>query len=312
MLVCVLALALLATVGVTPSIAGSEDVGPLYDDLPLASGTSYTTLSRWNHRDLTYAFANGTTDIAADAERQAVRDAFALWSGVTPLTFDERSYAVGADIVIKWASGAHGDSSPFDGVNRVLAHAFIPGSGGDIAGDVHFDDAEVWTLSTRASGVQPIDLVSVAAHEIGHAIGLAHSGSTQALMYPYYSGSHRFLSADDVSGIQSLYGPRVCTIYRYGYRGEYICGTNNFELTWPDGRAQTFVIGTNSAVWNIVRNASGIVSGWKSLGGLARVGVYRNYVTSASNLGIVVYGTDGNPWCRNFVNGAWQSNWLRC
>nr|XP_042136335.1 stromelysin-1 isoform X2 [Peromyscus maniculatus bairdii] len=55
------------------------------------------------------------------------------------------------------------------------------------------------------------NLFLVAAHELGHSLGLFHSANTEALMYPVYKSSTdltRFrLSQDDVEGIQSLYGP---------------------------------------------------------------------------------------------------------
>ena len=66
----------------------------------------------------------------------------------------------------------------------------------DLASDAHFDDAEDWT---------DIDLVSVAAHEFGHSLGLEHSTVQSALMFPTYDGPHRFLDQDNINGICALY-----------------------------------------------------------------------------------------------------------
>ena len=177
----------------------------------------FTTGTRWNNRILSYFFENGTPDIANDGGRQAVRDGFALWAAQTNLAFMETCNAANADIVIFWGAGAHGDPVPecagglraFDGLNGVLAHNMGgpgPNNCGIQSGDLHFDEDEIWTLNLRADGAQPIDLVSVATHEIGHALGLFHTGVAGSVMEAAYTGSRRALGADDIAGIRSIYG----------------------------------------------------------------------------------------------------------
>lgn len=167
--------------------------------------------NKWNSTSLTYAFDEFTSDLSQAQVRSAAQQAFGLWSTVTPLTFSEVALSSGPDIVIRFVTGAHGDGSSFDGPGGVLAHAFYPPpNGGSLAGDTHMDDAEAWSVNLPASGV---DLVTVFAHEFGHALGLAHSTVSGALMYPYYGGPNRSLHEDDVDGIQALYGQGK--IWRY-------------------------------------------------------------------------------------------------
>src|SRR5207249_3654800 len=75
-----------------------------------------------------------------------------------------------------------------------------PGNSEPIAGDMHLDADEIWRVGAS------IDLYSVTLHELGHALGLGHSDLPSAVMYPYYKMSTK-LSADDIAGIQALYGP---------------------------------------------------------------------------------------------------------
>jgi len=52
----------------------------------------------------------------------------------------------------------------------------------------------------------------IAAHEFGHALGLGHSTSPTATMYPSAftcDSSMRSLDADDISGVRALYPPEL-------------------------------------------------------------------------------------------------------
>lgn len=179
----------------------------LYDNGPIDDNLNYSIEGKkWDHSNLKYFFENGTNDISGNDEKGAVVQAMQVWANVTPFTFTEVSTAADADIVIKWAIGDHLDGTPFDVVGGILAHAFYPPpNSGSLAGDMHFDDAETWSTSVQYSSSQPIDLVTVAIHELGHSLGLKHSNVSGAIMYPTYYSSQRTLSSDDIQGIQALY-----------------------------------------------------------------------------------------------------------
>lgn len=156
---------------------------------------------------LTYTFASTSGVAASTSAIQAVfARAFARWSEVTTLTFSDAATASDADITIGFYGGDHGDGEPFDGVLGTLAHAFSPPHG-----HFHLDSAENWVAEgdvTAASSSAAVDLESVAVHEIGHLLGLAHSSAPEAIMYPTIRAGTRKvdLTQDDVDGIQSLYG----------------------------------------------------------------------------------------------------------
>ncbi|KAJ8414649.1 hypothetical protein AAFF_G00038510 [Aldrovandia affinis] len=155
---------------------------------------------KWEKTNITYRVTLYTSKLSQDEVDATLAKAFKLYSEVTPLNFEQIDNGT-ADIMILFKAGYHGDFYPFDGPSGVLAHANAPGK--NVGGDTHFDEDEQWTLTQDG-----INLLLVAAHEFGHALGLEHSKERKALMYPIYQYADTDgyqLPEDDKLGVQVLY-----------------------------------------------------------------------------------------------------------
>lgn len=158
----------------------------------------------WGRTTITFTFDNYTPDLPMNQVRREVLRGLKVWSDVTPLKFQELRYGMGEpDIHIQFAAQEHNDEYPFDGQGGTLAHAFYPGPG--LGGDAHFDEDEQFTAGTP----EGTNLFFVAAHELGHSLGLGHSDVSGSLMAPYYQGfqPNFRLHEDDMMAIQEIYGP---------------------------------------------------------------------------------------------------------
>lgn len=133
-----------------------------------------------------------------------VQQAFAAWSAVANVTFVQ----VADDGAAFNAPTASGDirlgGHAFDGALGVLAHGYYPPNNGNTAaGDIHFDVSEQWKLAFGGPG---FDIFQVLTHELGHALGLDHTGVPNSLMNPFYTEAFAGPQADDIAGMQFIYG----------------------------------------------------------------------------------------------------------
>ena len=191
--------------------AASEDLisaAPVYacaTTMEESHVAAYRLLGKgWGTARLTYTFESISPKLGRERFTEAVQRAFDEWSRYVELEFVPGSRTEGkGNLNFLFASGDHGDRYPFDGPRKVLAHTFYPADVNPepIAGDLHFDEDENWN-----SGYDP-DFYSVVLHELGHALGLAHSEQPTAVMYPYYR-KFTGLQSDDVKAVRMLYAAK--------------------------------------------------------------------------------------------------------
>lgn len=234
---------------------GTPDLGAV---LRIRGGASANFVLRgcsYNKTQFTFRFVNGTSDITGTQERNAVRNAFNTWASVLcGVSFQELNTGP-VDFEIGWFTGNHGDGSPFDGVGNTLAHAFYPPPcGGSNAGEMHFDDAETWSLTGAGS---TFDTETVALHEIGHLLGLDHSAVSGSVMFPTYGGVRRALTQDDIDGIRRLY-PFLCrrgdSGALAGFVSEIAAARHNQRQVITAVRAQNGTL--KFIAWNVAANGT--------------------------------------------------------
>ena len=166
--------------------------------------------SKWEKLDLTWAVVQRSSKnliMTHDDVLRELTDAFSKWSSKSKLNFQRvRENDPNIDIKIGFYVGKHIDEYPFDGPGGTLAHAFYPGSGGE----VHFDDEEEFYTHRASIAESKTSFLVTATHELGHALGLHHSNDPDSLMgHSYRSFPESFdLPDDDTRAIQALYGRR--------------------------------------------------------------------------------------------------------
>ncbi len=192
---------------------------------------------------------NYSTDMPPEQQRTAYILALATWASVVRIDFVEiaapnrnRSFDM------RWATGDHcaiesgecGDSDcPFDGPGGTLAHAAFPIGGNGTcgpastesrAGNVHYDEADFYEFD-NADSFNGVSLLLIAAHEIGHSLGLLHDTGPGGphIMRPTFNVDHPMQnpSASDIAHIQSGYAAGVGSVVTLEDNGIWV------NSAWP-------------------------------------------------------------------------------
>lgn len=131
-----------------------------------------------------------------------VFDAFDTWAAIAGLNFRFVNAPSGSDIDI--------DVAPLGGSTIGVANTSFFTNDADGNGlveifdsNISMDQSETWTPDGNGA---PFTFIQVLLHEIGHSLGLDHFNVSNSIMNATANNGSRTLGADDIAGIQDLYG----------------------------------------------------------------------------------------------------------
>jgi hypothetical protein len=163
----------------------------------------------WPDTEISYRLNNFSDDFNKRWQTRAVTVALRVWQlRLGKLKFRrERNPDTAVDFNVSWENLDH-----FDGKKGVLAHAYFPSPGSELAGDCHINDEWNYVAGTKFQSLSRPPLVPILIHEFGHSLGLRHDTADRgSIMYPSFDlGKQKYkLGPRDVIRIQEKYKGRT-------------------------------------------------------------------------------------------------------
>ncbi|HBP22613.1 MAG TPA: hypothetical protein DEA08_33145 [Planctomycetes bacterium] len=174
---------------------------------------------KWSSNLVTYVIQSaGSDDVSDDSEKAAIRLAFRAWEQVedSVIRFQEDTGAdatrtdFGANDIRMVIFDEDGSSGFFPSGSNIIALTPITASTVDgtiFDADIVFNGKLSFTTNP-GQDTSRFDIQAVATHEVGHFIGLDHSGGPKATMFTTIPGGTtyaRSLCADDEAGAATVY-----------------------------------------------------------------------------------------------------------
>lgn len=132
-----------------------------------------------------------------------IDEALGMWSRSAAIVF--RPAAAGEEPDILIGAQAEPDHVAFANVWHGKGHGGIAPL---VRATICLNPEQAWSAGPGPAPQGMLDLATVLAHEVGHAIGLDHPGASGALMAYSNQGALDALMPGDVAGARALYGVR--------------------------------------------------------------------------------------------------------
>jgi hypothetical protein len=173
---------------------------------------AYSSYARWASSPVTFYVNPVNSDVSQAAAIAAMQAGMNAWTTQS-----------GSSFRYQYGGTANDTATSYDNRNVVFfrnasngsaiatTYSWWSSSNELLDSDIIFWDAN-FTFFTGSAGCGGVSnaayMEDIATHEFGHALGLSHSTSTDATMYPSYSYcsmAFRTLASDDVNGARALY-----------------------------------------------------------------------------------------------------------